>query len=384
MADSAGRNGASVSSKKAEARVEDLSSRRLQQLADENRELRQYVAEVMKRLRANERLFSHLFDLESQVLKSTDPEDLCFTLLRGLRSGFDLDFVRFWVDRSSFMGGRKFEGLSERDLVWIEKGEIQQMGMSRKRVWLMQLSSSDGFDWLDARDQHLGSLALLTLGDLERPFGVLGVGAVDRDRFAPDQSTDFLQHLAQVIGLTLEHAVARERLARLAITDSLTGSHNRRFLQPHSHQPLSQWFGRDCGVACLYVDVDDFKVINDRIGHSAGDDVLAMICEEMRHFVRAQDPLIRMGGDEFVMFLPGCSKQKAGEIAERIVQRVAESPLPSDDKVSISMGVAYSAAGQDMAVKDLINKADQAMYVAKALGGNRHEAAGEEPEQGGD
>ena len=70
-------------SKKAEVKVEDLSSRRFQQLADENRELRQYVAEVMKRLRANERLFSHLFDLESQVLKSTDPEDLCFTLLRG-------------------------------------------------------------------------------------------------------------------------------------------------------------------------------------------------------------------------------------------------------------------------------------------------------------
>ncbi len=365
-------------SKKAEVKVEDLSSRRFQQLADENRELRQYVAEVMKRLRANERLFSHLFDLESQVLKSTDPEDLCFTLLRGLRSGFDLDFVRFWVDRSSFMGGRKLDGLSERDLVWIEKGEIQQMGLARKRVWLMQLSSKKSFDWLDSHDQHLGSLALLTLGDMEHPFGVLGVGAVDRDRFAPDQSTDFLQHLAQVVGLTLEHAVARERLARLAITDSLTGSHNRRFLQPHSHQPLSQWFGRDCGVACLYVDVDDFKAINDRLGHTAGDDVLAMVCEEMRSFVRAQDPLIRMGGDEFVVLLPGCSEDKGEEIAKRIVQRVAEHPIPGDEKASISMGVAYSSADQDMAVKELIDLADQAMYVAKALGGNRYEVAADE------
>ncbi len=361
-----------------QGKVEDLSVRRLQQLADENRELRQYVAEVMRRLRANERLFSHLFELESQVLKSTDPEDLCFTLLRGLRTGFALDFVRFWVDRSSFMGGRKLDGLSERDLVWIEKGEIQQMGLARKRVWLMQLSSDKGFDWLDAQDRHLGSLALLTLGNLDNPFGVLGLGSVDRDRFAPDQSTDFLQHLAQVVGLTLEHAVARERLARLAITDSLTGSHNRRFLQPHSHQPLSQWFGRDCGVACLYVDVDDFKAINDRLGHTAGDDVLAMVCRVIRQYVRSQDPLIRMGGDEFVVLLPGCSEQKAEEIAGRIVRHVAGQPVVGDASVSISVGVAYSSREEDLAVKALIDRADQAMYVAKALGGNRFEIAGED------
>jgi diguanylate cyclase (GGDEF)-like protein len=362
-----------VSKEKAESKVEDLSSRRFQQLADENHELRSYVAEVMKRLRSNERLFAHLFELESQVLKSTDPEDLCFTLLRGLRSGFELDFVRFWIDRSSFMGGRKLDGLSERDLVWVEKGEIEQMGLARKRVWLMQLSSEKSFDWLDSNDQHLGSLALLTLGDLERPFGVLGVGSVDRDRFAPDQSTDFLQHLAQVVGLTLEHAVARERLARLAITDTLTGSHNRRFLQPHSHQPLSQWFGKDCGVACLYADVDDFKLINERHGEAAGDDVLAMVSRVMRRYVRTQDPLIRMGADEFIVLLPGCSQEKAEEIAGRIVQgTIAEKP-PVDEKISISMGIAYSSAERDMAVKQIVEQADQAMYVAKALGGNRFE-----------
>jgi len=215
--------------------VEDLSTRRFQQLAEENRELRHYVAEMMKRLRQNEQLFSHLFELEAQVLKSTDPEDLCFSLLRGLRSGFDLDFVRFWLDRSSFMGGCTLNALSERDLIWVESGEIGQMGLSRKRAWLMRLSPDKSFDWLETQDEHLGSLALLTLGDLDHPFGVLGVGSVDRDRFSPDQSTDFLQHLAQVVGLTMEHAVARERLARLSITDTLTGSHNRQRTEGGNH-----------------------------------------------------------------------------------------------------------------------------------------------------
>ncbi len=363
-----------MSGQKDEKQADGFSARRFQKLSDENRELKAYVAEVMQRLRQNERLFSRMFELESQVLKSTDPEDLCFTLLRGLRSSFELDFVRFWLDRSSFMGGHKLDALSERDLVWVEKGEIKQMGLSRKRAWLVQLSPESTFEWLDAQDQHLGSIALLTLGDLDKPFGVLGVGSVDRDRFAPEQSSDFLQHLSQVVGMTLEHAVAREHLARLSVTDTLTGSHNRRFLQPHSHQPLSQWFGNS-KVACLYADVDQFKSLNDRLGHEAGDEILAVVSKALRAHVRANDPLIRMGGDEFVLLLPGCSEEKAKEIAEKTVLTIANEELDGDEKTSISIGVSYSSADKDMAVKALITAADQAMYVAKALGGNRFELA---------
>ena len=364
------------SSPKVISKVGDLSSRRFQQMADENRELKAYVADVMHRLRQNERLFSRMFELESEVLKAKDPEDLCFTLLRGLRTGFDLDFVRFWFDHSSFIGAHQLEGLSERDLVWIEAGEIKQMGLDRKRTWLVQLSSQTGFDWLTEKDKHLGSIALLTLGDLDRPFGVLGVGALDRDRFAPDQSSDFLQHLSQVIGLTLEHAIAREHLARLSVTDPLTGSHNRRFLQPHSHQPLSQWFGKDTQVVCLYADVDKFKTLNDERGHEFGDDVLNMVSRTLRQDVRVNDPLIRMGGDEFVLLMAGCSESKAAEIAQSAVDNIAKYHVGEPDAVTVSIGVACSSPDQDIAVKTLISQADQAMYVAKALGGNRFEMAG--------
>ena len=364
-------------------KVGDLSARRLQQLADENRELRHYVGEVMQRLRQNEKLFSRLFELESLVLKASDPEDLCLTLLRGLRSGFELDFVRFWLDRSSFMGGLRLNALSERDLVWVEAGEIEKMGIARKRAWLLRLSSDKNFDWLEARDEHLGSLALLLLGDPEKPFGVLGVGSIDMDRFAPDQSTDFLQHLAQVVGLTMEHAVARERLARLSITDALTGSHNRRFLQPHSHQPLSKWFGRDAGVTCLYADVDHFRAIRERLGEEAADELLGEVPRAIRGCVRAKDPLIRMEGDEFVLLLPGCPLGRAQEIAECVIGAVAAIETGEGEHLTISVGLALSDPEQDMAVNALIALADQAMYVAKALGGNRFELADQE-ESGGD
>jgi len=354
--------------------IKEHAPRRIQQLADENHQLRQYVAEVMDRLRENEHLFSRLFELEAAVLAASDPEDLCFALLRGLRSSFELDMVRFWFDRSSFMGGRKMEGISERDLIWVEKEEITNMGLNRQHVWLMRLTPEKSFDWLAERDHHLGSIALLVLGDQFRPFGVLGMGAVNAGRFEPGQSVDFLQHLAQVVGLSLENAVSRERLARLAITDSLTGSHNRRFLQPHSHQPLSRWFGKGIDVTCLYINVDAFKALNDRHGHEAGDDVLSEISAAMRGIVRVQDPLIRMGGDEFALLLPGCSPEKASGIADKIIKACGQIKL-GEDSVSISIGLARSPAEKDLRVKALIATADKAMYVAKALGGGRLEVA---------
>ncbi len=370
-------NGREKKAKKGE--VKNLSDRRMQQLANENHELKEYVADVMRRLRDNERLFARLFELESKVLASTDAEDLCFTLLRELRSEFSLDMVRFWLDRSSFIGNCQLEGLSERDLVWIEKGEIANMGLIGRHVCLMRLDRNKGFAWLEKQDEHLGSLVLLVLGTSDKPFGVLGMGSIDAERFSPDQSVDFLQHLAQVIALSLENAVARERLARHAITDSLTGVHNRRFLQPHSHQPLSQWFGKGVPVACLYFDVDDFRAQNERLGSEAGDDMLGAITEMARSFVRVQDPLIRMGGDEFVLLLQGCEREKAAEIAGRIVHGCADITI-QDEKPSISMGVALSSAKQDFSVKYLVDQADQAMYVAKALSGSRFEFAETDPE----
>ena len=355
------------------ANVTDHASRRIRQLAEENRKLRAYVAEVMERLRENDALFARLFELEAGVLAASDPEDLCFSLLRGLRSGFSLDMVRFWFDRSSFIGARDMEGISSRDLVWIEKGEIERMGLNRQHVWLMELSGDKGFDWLEARDDSLASIALLALGDLKQPFGVLGLGSTDRERFQPGKGADFLQHLAQVVGLSLENAVSRERLARLAITDSLTGTHNRRFLQPHSHQPLSRWFGKGVDVSCLYVDVDDFKALNDQFGHDAGDAVLTGVAAAIAGAARMQDPLIRMGGDEFALLLPGCPQDKARGIAEKTLAACAALD-GCEQPVSVSIGIAFSSAGDDKRVRDLISQADQAMYVAKALGGGRVEA----------
>jgi len=351
----------------------DFNERRMQALSKENGQLRDYVATMMSRLRDNDQLFTRLFELEANVLAAGDPEDMCFTLLRELRSQFSLDMVRFWFDRDSIVGSCRMNALSEHDLVWIESNEIQKMGLTRRDVWLLQMDNGD-FPWLTEQDKSLSSLALLRLGSKANPFGVLALGSIDKERFTAGQSTDFLQHLAQVIGLSLEHAISRERLARLAITDTLTGTHNRRFLQPYSHQPLSSWFGKGVMVSSLYFDMDDFKALNDRLGHAAGDDALNELCHCIRKFVRAQDPIIRMGGDEFTLLLPSCNAEKATRIAQNILKDI-NALTCHGEHLSASIGLAISSPEQDLTLNILIKKADKAMYIAKALGGNRLESA---------
>ena len=354
--------------------VKDHTAKRMQQLVEENRHLRQYVTEVMSRLRENERLFSRLFELETRVLAASDVEVLCFTLLKSMREDFDLDMARFWIDQSGLAAGRQLTSLSDNDLVWLDGEEIRKAGLAGKRVCLKSLSPKRKFAWLAARDEHLGSLALLTLGDLDAPFGVLGLGSVDTDRFRQDQGTDFLQHLAQVVSLGLENAFSRERLDKLASSDTLTGSKDMRFLQPHSHQPLSQWFGRDMNVACLYMDVDGWKDVIEKQGQKCADDMLIKLSEIVRAHIRERDPLIRMNGDEFSLLLPGCTKKKATEIALRILEDCKAAKVDGED-IGISIGLAYCPADIEMQVKELIESADQAMYVAKALGGGRLELA---------
>lgn len=360
-------------SDKAKEKKPDFNERRMQALAKENAQLRDYVSSMMERLHENDQLFSRLFALEASVLSAGDPEDMCFTLLRELRSQFSVDMVRIWLDRDSMIGSTPMHALSEQDLIWLEAGEIENMGLAKRHVWLLQLANGN-FPWLQERDNDLGSIALLRLGSKEKPFGIIGLGSNDKERFKPEQSTDFLAHLAQVISLSLEHAISHQRLARLAITDTLTNTHNRRFLQPHSHQPLSSWFGKGVVVSAMYFDMDDFKGLNDRLGHAAGDDALNELCDTIRRYVRAQDPIIRMGGDEFVLLLPGCDTTKAKHIGQKIRTDISQLTCHGES-LSVSVGLAFSSATHDMTLNDLVKAADKAMYIAKALGGNRLECA---------
>ena len=355
-------------------KVEDFAKHRLAKLEEENAALRTYAAAMLARVRENEALYRKLYALEREVLMAGDPEDACFALLKGLRADFGLDFARIWLFRESLLSGRPMQALSERDLAWIEREEIQAMGLSEARpVRLMRLESPGDFPWASPEIARLGSLAAVLLGVPARPVGVLGLGALDSERFAPGLGTDFLAHLGETFGLVLEHAAARERIAELALCDPVSGMRSQRFLRARSHQPLAQWFGEEGPTSCLVLDIDDFHAHESMCGEAATE-LLEQVARALQHSMRRTDPVVRLEHDAFAAFLPGCPLARARTIAERARARCARLRC-ADAPVSVSIGVAEARDLRRVFVRDLVARAERAMFVAKALGGGRVEVS---------
>ncbi len=169
----------------------------------------------------------------------------------------------------------------------------------------------------------------------------------------------------------LAHVLANsERTARAeAVLDPLTGLLNRKALERRAEELEGQACLTGSPVAVIALDLDGFKQINDRLGHDAGDAVLREIAYAMRKSLRGFDLLYRVGGDEFLVLLPGGEEDDAARIAEEL--RAAVEELGGDcADVTLSLGIA-TARGTAVDVHRLRADADRAMYTAKSAGRNR-------------
>ncbi len=187
-----------------------------------------------------------------------------------------------------------------------------------------------------------------------------------------------LTDLAALVMHEIEfHALAlREiQLAHRASHDALTDLPNRTVFTERLADALASTRHRQDTLAVLFLDVDGFKSVNDRLGHAAGDQLLVMVAERLRQCVRANDMVARFGGDEFTVLLPELeTRDEAITVTERIMTRL-HAPYHLDGMtvtVEVTVGIARNASALDQA-SDLIRDADVAMYRAKRQGRARYE-----------
>ncbi|CAB4687163.1 MAG: diguanylate cyclase [Actinobacteria bacterium] len=182
----------------------------------------------------------------------------------------------------------------------------------------------------------------------------------------PEASVAALELLARQAGPALDNAHRFADARRLADLDSLTGLANRRAF----HESLTRESARAARynrkLALIVLDLDDFKSVNDRHGHLAGDAVLAEVALRVRAAVRATDIPCRVGGDEFAVILPESGSDDALLLAERIAKAVAAKPIANVGHASLSAGVAEISDGDDS--ETFFNRADAALYRAKGDG----------------
>jgi len=221
-------------------------------------------------------------------------------------------------------------------------------------------------DDVDASAPVVRSGVILPMRSDGLPVGSLSAFTRSSHRQLSDSEIDELERLAFRAGPALENARRYAEARALADFDALTNVHNRRYF----HETLAREVARaqryQRRLSLIVFDLDDFKAVNDRVGHLAGDAVLAEASERMLSVVRSADVACRVGGDEFAIVLPESSGEDAELLAGRIARAISVRPIGAAGTLFLSAGVAELRPGDRP--NDLFERADEALYRAKELG----------------
>jgi diguanylate cyclase (GGDEF)-like protein len=176
------------------------------------------------------------------------------------------------------------------------------------------------------------------------------------------------------LGLALHNAMTYDQVQRLAAIDSLTAFYNRRFGLIRLREECTRAVSNDGYLGVIMFDVDHFKQINDTYGHPVGDKILNQVGNITRNVVRDGDVLVRYGGDEFLAVIVGASHNDTMEIAEKLRRAASEFQFTNQHQaihITLSIGVVSYPNQNCENETDLIDAADQALYMAKEAGRNQ-------------
>ncbi|HEY3850285.1 MAG TPA: DUF484 family protein [Steroidobacteraceae bacterium] len=354
-------------------------------IIQENESLKRRLTELTAEAANNESILKRTQSRELSLLRADGLPQLLHALVEGLKESYSLDAVsvvlldpQHEIRHLLVAGGDRPDEFKQIFFVDSLISLAPQLAALHK-PWLGPFVGAD-HHLLFPGHPNLKSAALVPLPRKDLATGALCFGSRDPTRFTRHHGTDFLSHLGAVAAVCIENAVNRTRLLRAGITDFLTGWHNRRYLQQRLKEELARAQRRAGTIACLMMDIDHFKGINDGYGHLAGDIALKEIAQRVETQIRSMDTAARFGGDELAVLLPDTGAAEAVKLAERIRECITAQPVALTEDIqrtlTVSVGVAALSPGRHetdlKAVADrLIADADAALYRAKALGRNR-------------
>jgi diguanylate cyclase (GGDEF)-like protein/PAS domain S-box-containing protein len=201
-----------------------------------------------------------------------------------------------------------------------------------------------------------------------------GLFALDsqKEKFYNERHVRVASSVADLISIALEHARQHSKVTEQARSDRLTGVANRYGLETQGQEIFYRASKEDSPLGVLMIDIDHFKIVNDTYGHAYGDQVLKVIASSIATTLRIADYLVRYGGEEFVVLLPGTTTRDALVVAERIRQKIIALKVNNEQGVpTISIGVFSGIPGPQDILHEFIRRADLALYEAKEAGRNR-------------
>ncbi|WP_200333414.1 GGDEF domain-containing response regulator [Thiocystis violacea] len=182
------------------------------------------------------------------------------------------------------------------------------------------------------------------------------------------------QELMELLDKLTQSENLQQKFKKLSLIDTLTGIHNRRYVETQLQEDINQARREGVSAACLMVDIDHFKLVNDTYGHNGGDYVLQEVAKVFKQHTRTGDTISRYGGEEFLVFYMDIDREYAEKLCERLRKSVEDACFvfgSTEIKVTVSIGCAVFVPSVHDTVNGIIAKADQALYMAKAQGRNR-------------
>ena len=235
-----------------------------------------------------------------------------------------------------------------------------------------------GNGWLDLAEPVVASAMAVPVVADGRLFGVLAVyGRAHESLFSADD-VDTLQTLGRQTEVAIGNVQLHDETRRQARTDGLTGLWNRREFELRAREKVTEAARYEEPLGVVLVDIDNFKLVNDRFDHSTGDAALIWVASRLAEATRESDTVARWGGEEFIILLPRQGLDETAAVAERVRAAVAREPMVEGGKIiPITVSIGFSVRPHDGDTADeLFKSADTALLTAKRTGKNRVHHAG--------
>ena len=220
-------------------------------------------------------------------------------------------------------------------------------------------------------DARSGAIVLIKAKG--QPYGVLGVQTIKRRNFNPEDIS-FMQSIANIVANAIERRGSEEKNRHEALHDPLTALPNRSLFLDRLGHALAQARRRSAKVAVLFLDLDQFKLVNDSLGHAAGDELLSAVAPRIEQALRPADTVARFGGDEFAVLAEDVTSERdAIRLAERIAAELTPPFVLRQREHFVSASIGIAIGGGTESPETLIRDADAALYRAKERGRGSYE-----------
>ena len=326
-----------------------------------------------------------LYEISSKITERLDLEGVIRTLFEKLKKVIviDLFYVAILNETEDMAEFHMYQGDEKQvefgPLSLVDQPSLTRSVLEKGKVVYIPDAHNNGSEFpqsemVNAPGHDERSILGVPLLLGKEKIGALFLQAAKANAYDLDQIR-LVETIVHQASVSISNAQMFEKIQSMAILDNLTGVYNRHYFFEYAENEITRSQRYNNIMSLIMLDIDHFKLVNDRFGHLIGDQTLKMIVDTCLGVLRKSDVMCRFGGEEFLVLLPETSQTDAVIAAERICQAIAAKSLPTNSElgpvsVTVSIGITQLKSKTET-LQNLIGQADQALYKAKETGRNR-------------